>query len=87
MLKIKITSYKNIKSIKFNLNGWSDPKLANIYRLVPDCNNLTLWINRKKYGTLTATNLIDFLHQNWMCEVCSTNEFKRGLKDCIENGY
>ena len=87
MLKIKITSYKNIKSIKFNLNGWSDPKLANIYRLVPDCNNLTLWINRKKYGTLTATNLIDFLHQNWMCEVCSTREFKRGLKDCIENGY
>ena len=87
MLRIKITSYNNTKSIKFILNGWQDPRLADLYKLVPDCNNLTLWINRKKYGTLTAINLINFLHQNWMREVCATKEFKRGLKDCIENGY
>ena len=87
MLKIKITSYKNIKPIKFNLNGWLDPRLADIYKLIPDYDSLTLWINRKKYGTLNAMRLIEFLHQNWMCEVCSTKEFKRGLKDCIKNGF
>ena len=87
MLKIKITSYKNIKSIKFNLSGWLDPKLANIYRLVPDCNNLTLWINGKNRGTFTAITLINYLDYKWRDAVCSTKEFKRGLKDCIENGY
>lgn len=79
MLKIK-------KSIKFNLNGWLDPKLANIYKLVPDRNNLTLWINGKNRGTFTAT-LINYLDYKWKDAVCSTKEFKRGLKDCIENGF
>ena len=87
MLKIKITSYNSIKPIKIVLNGWRDHKLADLYKVIPDCDNLTLWINRNKYGTLTAADLIEFLHQNWMCEVCSTKEFKKGLKDCIENGF
>ena len=87
MLKIKITSHNNIKPIKIILSGWRDEKLTSLYKVIPDCNNLTLWINNKKYGTLTAMSLIEFLHQNWMCEVCSTKEFKEGLKDCIENGF
>lgn len=87
MLKIKITSYKNIASIKFTVNSWLDPRLANMYKLVPDCNNLTLWINGKNYGTGTASELLDFLHNKWINELSSTKEFKRGLKDCIENGY
>lgn len=87
MLRIKITSYNNIKPIKFTLSGWRDQKLIDIINAIPDYDNLTLWINGKKYGTLVAKDLIEFLHQNWMCEVCSTKEFKRGLKDCIENGF
>lgn len=87
MLKIKITSFNNIKSIKTTLSGWRDKKLVNIINTIPQCDNLTLWINGKKYGTLVAKDLIEFLHQNWMYEVCSTKEFKKGLKDCIENGF
>ena len=87
MLNIKITSFNNIKPIKVILNSWRDQKLVDIINAIPECDNLTLWINRKKYGTLTASELIDFIHQNWICEVCPTKEFKRGLKDCIENGF
>ena len=87
MLKIKITSHNKITPIKFNLNGWLDPRLADIYRLVPDCNNLTLWINGKNYGTYSAISLINYFDYKWKNAVCSTKEFKRGLKDCIENGF
>lgn len=87
MLKIKITSHNNIKPIKIILSGWRDAKLTKLYEVIPDCDNLTLWINNKKYGTITAMGLIEFFHQNWLCEVCSTSEFKQGLKDCIENGF
>ena len=87
MLKIKITSYKNIKPIKFVFNGWMDYHLSNIYRLIPDCDSLTLWINDQNCGTFSAVTLINYLDYKWREAVCSTKEFKRGLKDCIENGY
>jgi hypothetical protein len=87
MIKIKITSYNRIKSVKFTVNNWQDPKLANIYKLVPEYDSLTLWINGHNYGTGTASELIDFFHQKWLITVTATKEFKKGLKDCIENGY
>ncbi|MBQ3944151.1 MAG: hypothetical protein II670_00880 [Alphaproteobacteria bacterium] len=85
MIKIKITSFNNIKPIKITLNGWRDHK--DIYRMIPDRDNLTLWVNGKNYGTGTAKELLNYLHQQWLSEVVSTKEFKRGLKDCIENGF
>ena len=87
MLKIRITSYNKIKPIQFIYNGWMDYKLSNIYRLIPDCDSLTLWINDHNYGTFSAVTLINYLDFKWREAVCSTKEFKRGLKDCIENGY
>ena len=87
MLKIKITSFNRIKPIKFNLNGWLDPHLSDIYQLIPDCDNLTLWINGKYCSTVPAITLINYLDYKWREAVCSTKEFKRGLKDCIENGF
>ena len=87
MLKIKITSFKKIKPIKATFNGWMDYKLSNIYRVIPDCDNLTLWVNGRNYGTFSAVTLINYLDYKWREAVCSTKEFKRGLKECIENGY
>lgn len=87
MLKIKITSHNKITPIKFIFNGWMDYHLSNIYRLIPDCDSLTLWVNDKNCGTFSTVTLINYLDYKWRDAVCSTKEFKRGLKDCIENGF
>lgn len=84
---IKITSSGNIKAIKMTVNGWQDPKLADIYYLIPECDNLTLWVNKQNCGTRTAMGLINFIHQQWISEVSSTKAFKKDLKDCLENGF
>ena len=76
MLKIKITSYKNIKPIKFVFNGWMDYHLSNIYRLIPDCDSLTLWINDQNCGTFSAVTLINYLGETclmikqWQVAIC-----------------
>ena len=84
---IKITSSGNIKAIKFNINSWQDPKLADIYYLIPECDNLTLWINKQNCGTRTAIELLNYIHQQWISEISSTKTFKRDLKSCLENGF
>ena len=87
MLKIKVTSFNAIKPIKMTVNGWQDPKLADIYQRIPECDNLTLWVNGHNYGNKTALELINYIHQQWINEISSTKSFKQGLKDCLENGF
>lgn len=84
---IKITSSGNIKAIKMTVNSWQDPKLADIYSLIPECDTLTLWINKQNCGTRTALELLNYIHQQWISEISSTKAFKQGLKDCLENGF